>query len=192
MKPLFIAEIKTQSMFGFQSKYPWITLVDAALTHGDWISVHTDPRFGGSFDDIHLFRRETEKPILAKGFHTHNDDVEKAFDLGADYVLIVDRFPLSLIEKYPQKILFEVSNLDFLSDLPSFDYLAELKFVYNGRDLKTGLGKKSIADYVKYREQFKWVCGASLIRTHANIEQFYPKCDAFIVGSDLVDFCKTL
>src|SRR5438552_1095911 len=118
MKPIFIAEIKTKCMFGFESKYSRSTLTDKALEYGDWISVHTDPRFGGSFDDIYAIPREPDKPILAKGFHSHDDDVEKAIDLGADYVLTVDRYTFPQKHRYKEmgekrgEVVCEISNLN--------------------------------------------------------------------------------
>ena len=188
-KPIFIAEIKQKSMFNFELRYSRKTLIDNALEFGDWISVHTDPRFGGSFDDIYYLRKETNKPILAKGFHTHDDDVKKAFDLGADYVLVVDRPSRKLLNSYLGNILFEISSLNELNELPH-DFLQFGKIVYNGRDLKTGIGKKYIGDYTEYRKKSSWLCGASLIRSVKDVGVFYPDCDAFIVGENLVEFCQ--
>lgn len=190
--PIFIAEIKTHSMFGFTAKYSRSKLTDVALRYGDWISVHTDPRFGGSFDDIYMLRKETKKPILAKGFHCSNDSVKKALDMGADYVLVVDRLCGSLLNfPFTDKILFELSNLINIEKV-SYDFIDFGKFVYNGRDLRTGLGKKSISNYSKYRDIFKWVCGASLLKSPKDVQMYYPDCDAFIVGSNLIEFCKNL
>lgn len=188
-KPIFIAEIKTKSMFGFESKYNRETLINCAIDYGDWISVHTDPRFGGGFDDIYRIKQLTKKPILAKGFHCHDDDVKKCFDLGADYVLIVDRLPRDLFDKYGDKLLFELSDLNGTEKV-SWDILDNGKFVYNGRNLENGLGKKYIGDYEKYRKMFYWLCGASLIKKPEDIQTYYPNCEAFIVGENLVEFCK--
>lgn len=187
-KPIFIAEIKQKSLFGFQSKYSRNALIDTALEYGDWISVHTDPRFGGSFDDIYLIKQETNKPILAKGFHTHIDDIKKCFDRGATYVLTIRpvRYILSHCNPYNclEYMLFETNDIIELNN--------KLKFVYNGRDLRTGLGKKYIGDYHEFRKKCKWLCGASLIKKPSDIEIYYPKCDAFIVGENLIEFCKEL
>lgn len=190
-KPIFIAEIKTQSMFGFKTNYSRECLIDTALRYGDWISVHTDPRFGGSFDDIYQIRRKTNKSILAKGFHSHNHDVEKALDLGADYVLVVDRPDRKLLNLYTDKILFEFSNSKLLNE-SSYDFAEFGKVVFNGRNLDTGIGKKSIAQYHEFRNRCKWLCGASLLKEPDYVQKFYPNCDAFIVGENLVDFCKKL
>ena len=190
-KPIFIAEIKTKSMFGFESKYSRNTLIDTALNYGDWISVHTDPRFGGSFDDIYLLRKETKKPILAKGFHAHNDDVRKALDLGADYVLVVDRYIFGEHD-LSKHVIYEVSNLN--DDKFAWGEIIKAsnnyKYCYNGRNLRTGIGKKYIGDYQQYRGKCKWLCGASLINKPEDVQTYYKDCDAFIVGENLVQFCK--
>lgn len=174
-------------MFGFESKYSRETLINKALEYGDWVSVHTDSRFGGSFDDICMIRKETKKPILAKGFHTHYTDIKKCFDLGATYVLTIR--PVRYILTYPdircsiEHILFETNDITEVQG-------NKTKFVYNGRNLKTGIGKKYIGDYQKFRKQTNWLCGASLIKTPEDVQIFYPNCDAFIVGQNLVEFCK--
>jgi indole-3-glycerol phosphate synthase len=45
-----IAEVKTQSPFGFKSQKTWKELFKIASEAGDIISIHTDSRWGGSFD----------------------------------------------------------------------------------------------------------------------------------------------
>lgn len=188
-KPIFIAEVKTKSPYGFESGYSRNRLFDFAATFGDWISIHTDARFGGGFDDIYFARKETNKPILAKGFHVHPDDIQKCFDLGAAYVLTVqfpNRRTNKVILRYSNKILFEINSTLGIKDEDL------LKYVYNGRDLKTGIGKKYIGDYKEYREKCRWLCGASLIQRPEQVNQFYPNCDAFIVGENLPHFCSYL
>ena len=44
----FIAEVKTQASSGWRSERSWDELFDIANEHGDWISIHTDARWGGS------------------------------------------------------------------------------------------------------------------------------------------------
>ena len=184
---IFIAEIKTASMFGYKSIYSRYYLTQLAITCGDWISVHTDPRFGGSFDDIYQIRKMTKKPILAKGFHTHNDDIKKAFDLGADYVLTVRPPTLSLCDKFNvDKLLFEV---DKVGDI-RLDY--QYKYVYNSRDLNTGWKKYSLNEYLEFREKCAWLCGASMVSDSKMAEKLYPKHDAVLVGTELVNYCNTL
>ena len=61
-----IAEVKTQSPFGFRSQKSWDELFVIADSVGDMLSVHTDPRWGGSFD---LIRR-------AKNGRARSDNLE--------------------------------------------------------------------------------------------------------------------
>lgn len=189
--PIFIAEVKSKSPNGFSSYYSNQQLLETAIEFGDWISIHTDPRFGGSFDDIYLARKQTKKPILGKGFHCHDDDVKKAFDLGANYVLVVDRPSYKLLGKYYNQILFEFSSIKGLENV-SYDFLQYSLIVYNGRDLKTGIGKKYIGDYAEFRKKCSWLCGASLLKSPTEVQMFYPNCDAFIVGSNLDEFCREI
>ncbi len=89
----FIAEVKTKSPFGFASNKSWHELFDIANLHGDIISIHTNPFWGGSFDLLKIARDMTTKPILAKGLHENDENIKTALDLGADYVLVVGRIP---------------------------------------------------------------------------------------------------
>lgn len=191
-KPIFIAEIKTQSPFGVKNDESFHSLMTYAIKYGDWVSVHTNPLWGGSFEAIEYVRRFTDKPILAKGIHSKNDDIQKALDYGANKVLVVDRLPHNLLQPpCDGKVIFELSNLINIEKV-SYDFIQWGEFLYNGRDLSTGLGKKSIADYAKYREKFNWLCGASLIKSPDDVQSYYPNCDAFIVGTNLVEFCDKL
>jgi hypothetical protein len=169
--PIFIAEVKTQSMFGFQSKHSRFKLFDTALEYGDWVSIHTDARFGGSFDDIYMARRETNKPILAKGFHCSDDDVKKAYDMGANYVLVVDRYS-HFNESYPRNTepIFEISKLEDIDHLidPS-----NYKVVFNGRNLETGIGKKSLHQWKEYREKCSWDTHLQLVEDKFICPPFY-------------------
>jgi len=183
-KPIFIAEIKTQSPFGFKSDYSFHGLMECAIKYGDWISVHTNPLWGGSFDAIEYVRRFTNKPILAKGFHSKDEDIRNAIVAGANYVLVVDRIP-----EYNFRAdccLHELGKN--IQDIPQLYADKPLKYVYNGRDLNTGL-PKSLSDYQKYRNKYEWICGASLIRHYSDVQRLYPNCDAFIVGENLVHYC---
>ena len=182
-KPIFIAEIKTQSPFGFKSPFPFVSLMNYAIQYGDWVSVHTNALWGGDFDAISFVRRNTDKPILAKGFHFLDDDIQRALDHGADYVLVVDRIPHY---GYLNKCLIEIHDLrirDWIFKCPS---LYRYRFVVNSRNLTSGLPKK-LFELPAYIDNKFWVCQASGIRSP---EQVYPGVSAFIVGEHLVEFCN--
>ncbi len=190
--PKFIAEIKLKSPYGFKSKYSFEGLTRLAIQYGDIISVHTNPLWGGCYEALEYVRRLTDKPILAKGIHSKNDDVRKAFDYGADYVLIVDRFLNNHADGYNEIPLDKIFHEIGVNIQDKIEQYPNLNYVYNGRDLmNSGLGKKYL-DWQKYRDKTNWLCGASLLRHPIDVKMFYPECDAFIVGEHLVEFCGAL
>jgi indole-3-glycerol phosphate synthase len=177
--PLLILEVKTLSPFGFRSEKSWDELFALAEKHADMISIHTDPRWGGSFDLIRKARRLTKKPILAKGIHESDEDVRKAIEAGADHVLVVGRIP----GIHAEKCLIEPLSLAELASIPS-----DLKAVWNSRDLSDG-GTKS-ETFEEARKSFSgWLCQASNIRTKKDIKK---GADAVLVGSHLEGFLRSL
>lgn len=165
-----IAEVKTHSPFGWQSDKSWDELFILANKLGDIISIHTDPRWHGSFDLIAKARGLTDKPILAKGIHAEDADIEKAIKNGADFVLVVGRIP----KVHLDKCLIEPLRLEELKTLPS-----EVKAVWNSRDLADG--SKKAEDFNQARNIFDgWLCQASNI---SSIEDIDPKADAVLIGT---------
>ena len=179
-KVQIIAEVKTQSpFFGYVSDKSWDELFQIAEKVGDIISIHTDKRWGGSFDLIKKARALTNKPILAKGIHAHDSEITKAVDAGADFVLVVGRIP----KVYLEKCLIEPLTLDELKNIPT-----NFKAVWNSRDLKTGLLKTET--FEEARKIFPgWMCQASNIKTVSDIKK---GADAVLVGTNLVEFSQSL
>src|SRR5689334_8031588 len=124
-----IAEVKTHSPFGWESSKSWEELFAMAERVGDMISVHTDPRWHGSFELIKKARDLTKKPILAKGIHASDENIKQALAAGANFVLVVGRLP----KIHPEKCLIEPLTLGELANIPK-----DLKAVWNSRDLNTG------------------------------------------------------
>jgi hypothetical protein len=184
-KPIFIAEVKTQSPFGFKSQKSWDELFEIADHYGDWISIHTNPLWGGSFELVKKARSKTTKPILAKGIHADDRDARFALSLGANYVLILGRLPDTLpIDR------IIVEPLNFAQYL-QFDRFGEFdnrpKILFNRRELSTGGTKEE--DYVVWRNTTEWLCQASRIR---NINEVRPDADAYLVGTHLPLFVESL
>lgn len=176
-----IAEVKTQSPFGFKSSKSWDELFALACAAGDIISIHTDLRWGGSFELLADARKKTSKPILAKGIHADDELVEQAVKCGADYVLIVGRLPKNL--PWQNQLIIEPDTLSDLAKIPH-----NYRVVWNSRDLKTGGLKKET--FAEAREIFPgWLCQASNIRTIADV---HPLADAVLVGEHLQEFTESL
>ncbi len=196
-KPIFIAEIKTQSPYGFKSDYSFAQLMHYAIEYGDWISVHTNPLWDGSMEAISFVRKFTDKPILAKGLHSRPRDIKETFERGASSCLTVDYIPNVISNDwyndnfYNHRLLLEYSNINKVKKfLNSNNHRVwkEQKFVYNLRDLRTGFLKKK-NELQDYLDLGLWTCQASGIKS---IKDVHPGVDAFIVGQNLVDFCKEI
>ena len=174
-----IAEVKTRSPFGFQAIETWDEQFERAQRIGNMISVHTDPRWGGSFDLLKRARALTVKPIVAKGIHATDDLISQAIDTGADWVLVVGRIPAV----HADRCLIEPLTLPELVALPS-----RLRAVWNSRDIETGgLKKETFTDARKIWNG--WLCQASNIKTIADVE---ASANAILVGTHLREFEKSL
>ena len=174
-----IAEVKTMSPFGWKSDKSWNELFQVANGIGDIISIHTDSRWGGSFDLLKKARGFTDKPILAKGIHADDASLEKACSVGADYVLVVGRIPKIQVEK----CLIEPVSLEELKTIPQ-----NLKVVWNSRNLLDGSLKKET--FAEVRALFKgWLCQASNIKT---VDDIIEGADAILVGTNLFEFAESL
>ncbi|MFA7308875.1 MAG: hypothetical protein WC045_02265 [Patescibacteria group bacterium] len=174
-RPLFIAEVKTLSPFGWKSSKTWDELFELANQHGDILSIHTDSRWGGSLDLIRTARSRTSKPILAKGIHALDKDVQEALDAGADMVLVVGRIP----GIYLEKCLIEPYTVAEMQSYP-----ANTKVVWNSRDLTTG-GYKT-ETFEQARSIWPgWLCQASNIRTKEDVK---TGADALLVGTHLEEY----
>jgi len=178
-RTLIIAEVKTKSPFGFESSKSWEELFELANRAGDWISVHTDLRWGGSFELIEKARLLTSKPILAKDIHTNDSDIMRAVERGADYVLVVGRIP----EVHRDRCIIEPLNLAELSQIP-----INFKIVWNSRDLSNGQLKKET--FEQARKIWKgWICQASNITTINDVKE---GADAVLVGTNLEEFYNSM
>lgn len=174
-----IAEVKTKSPFGWKSDKSWDELFTIANRTGDIISIHTDVRWGGSFNLIKKAKSLTNKPILAKGVHATDNEIKRALDAGADYVLAVGRMPVV----HSDKCLIEPLTLDELRTIPK-----NIKVVWNSRDLSDGSIKKET--FEQARGIFKgWLCQASNIATSNDIKK---GANAILVGAHLPEFAESI
>jgi len=174
-----IAEVKTESPFGYTSKNTWDELFKIADTIGDTISIHTDPHWGGSFDLIKKAKSLTDKPILAKGIHSDDSQIDQAIQAGADWVLVVGRLP----QIYQDQYLIEPNSLAELKNIPS-----NYRIVWNSRDLKTGGNKKEIFSEARNIHP-GWLCQASNV---CKLSDINPKANAVLIGTHLIDIYQEL
>jgi hypothetical protein len=167
-----IAEVKTESPFGFKADLSWDKLFEIADEIGDIISIHTDTRWGGSYNLLKKARTLTSKPLLAKGFHYSDLDIKRAIAYGADLVLVVGRVP----NVYADQCLIEPLSFDEIKHLPE-----DIHLVWNARDLRTGHKKnETITDVRKIWHG--WLCQASLI---TQTEDINPTVQAALIGEHL-------
>jgi hypothetical protein len=178
-KPIFIAEVKLQSPFGYKSRMNWDEKFNLANTYGDWISIHTDPRWGGSFDDIREARYLTDKPILAKGLHRSDAEIEQALEMGATYVLTFDYTSLNYIEQS----IVEPSSIAILEKIPPM-----YKVLWNSRDIASGRKKFETFPHAKGAFLGEWIGQASNLETFADIDY---NASAVLVGEYLEEFARS-
>ena len=174
-----IAEVKTHSPFGWTSAKSWEELFEIANSIGDIISIHTDPRWHGSFDMVKKARSLTNKPILAKGIHASDDDIIRALRAGATYVLVVGRIP----EINLAQCFIEPNTLEELSALPDGCHA-----VWNSRDLADG-GQKTDTFAEARKIHTGWLCQASNIRTIGDVDS---SADAVLIGTHLEEFAQSI
>ncbi|MDP1688981.1 MAG: hypothetical protein Q8L47_02525 [bacterium] len=179
-KVTFLAEVKTKSPFGYSSSLSFDELFNLVNIHGDIVSIHTDERWGGSFELLQKVRKLTAKPILAKGIHKTDSEINRALSCGANFVLVVGRIPKDIS---PEFLLIEPKCLAELKTI-SKDY----KVVWNARDLETG--KPKIESFVEARNIFQgWLCQASYIKTKKDL---VIGADAVLIGENLREFTSSL
>lgn len=170
---ILIAEVKTQSPYGYVAENSWDQQFAIADAVGDWISVHTDDRWGGSLDLVRKAAALTDKPILAKGIHERDEQLNDAFEAGAQFALVVGRYV------HDGRILVEVTDTSMLVQLPH-----TTKVVWNQRDLTTG--RRRVIPFKAVRGLWPgWLCQASLLHSRDEID---PRADAALVGQYLTSF----
>lgn len=176
--PLFIAEVKTKSPFGFESEHSWEDLFEIAAKHGDAVAIHTSHRWGGSFAAVQAAREKLlrRKLVVAKGIHPYDEEIRIALYRGADLVTVVGRMP-------PRELapvcIWEPKNLPDLMCRST-----SLKVMWNQRDLQTGDPHPQV--FAEARDVHRgWLCQASYIKTPEDVNLL---ADAFIVGEHLPTF----
>jgi indole-3-glycerol phosphate synthase len=180
---LFIAEAKDKTPFDHQWKpaESCEERLELAIEHGDWISIHTDERWGGSFKLLARVRELTSKPLLAKGYHATDDDIERALDAGADRVLTVRE---SMPEVHADICLAEPLTLMGLGRLAGAE-----RAVWNARNPYTGDAKIDDFEQARLVRPDGLMYQASHIRT---VDDVHPSANGVLVGTHLPEFIRSL
>jgi len=177
-EPFLIAEVKTKSPFGYESEKTWEELFKIADSAGDMLSIHTNPYWGGSFEDITRAKEGSDKEVLAKGIHGSDESVERALDAGADHVLVVGRVP-----PFPLRLFCWIEPLN-LGQIEELGLVYADVVVWNSRDIRTGYVKRE--SFNEARQRFDGhLIQAGNIHTPRDI---HPDANMVIVGEHLEEF----
>lgn len=199
MKQTFIAEIKTRSPFGFKSNYDSYSLQMMAMEHGDMISIHVDPLWGGNVGYIGYMKKQLRdnrihKPLIAKGLHLSDQSIEESIKYGADYVTVVGRIPTSkyllpkcILEPLPDYGLpyqdFVHSTLDKMIETEPYG------IIFNSRNLFDG--SLNYWDYESLKLRISDISkNINLIQASGikSMSTVHPLFNSYIVGENLPRF----
>ncbi len=194
-KQIFIAEPKIKSPFGFKSFYQKDALNKLAIEHGDWLSVHVDELWGGSRKELKYCADNYDMPILAKGLHLTDNDIQNSLQLGADYALVVRRIPP---DKFISKCLMEPLSMYQLNSQYIEAINRSAGVVFNKRDLRTGKDRESFGADQDYWHNY-WASSFEHLRKLVKVPIFQasgiksvsdvlPEVDGYIVGECLPQF----
>ncbi len=187
-KAIIILEVKPfppRAPADYVPQRTWEELLEIAAQHGDWISIQTHRWFRGSFDLISRARSLTDKPILAKGWHT-DDEVEQLIEIGATNVLVINRIPHT---RYNSQCLIEPYYREEFLRIPP-----EFKMVWNSRDLfalenQLPQGVKEDFSIIRDLRPDVWLCQASNIK---KVTDIHPEANAALIGTNLEEFVASL
>lgn len=190
---LFIAEVKTRSPDGFTATETWEELFELAQAHGDIVSVHTSPDYGGSWALLEYACKKSRRPVLAKGFHSTHSEVNEAFRRGANFVLQVAESVRQdnprewsnyyCTHKWDNRVVVEASNLFVLNKLLQQKVQS---LAWNTRIPTTGADNPvAFADVLQVLPPNFPILQASNIKTPLDI---HPQAGGYIVGTHLKKF----
>jgi indole-3-glycerol phosphate synthase len=192
--PAIIAEYKRRSPSGFSTNVSYHDYVRIVEKHVAGISVLTEELyFGGSYNDLVAIASMVNLPILMKDFIVCEKQIEVAYNIGADAILLIATI---LTDKELER-LYEYANHMGLEAVIEVHDEQDLKKVLplkpriigvNARNLKTlevSLGsaakvlEKVPRHYIKIAE--------SGIKSRKDIEELMKKgANAFLIGTELM------
>jgi indole-3-glycerol phosphate synthase/phosphoribosylanthranilate isomerase len=157
------------------------------------VSILVDERFAGSVDDLRAARASASMPLLAKGFFTHEDELDELRAAGADAALLIlrdldDRRAAALISHAAAiglDTLVEAHNGD---ELERATALGADPIGINARDLSTFAIDRGVQlELVAHAPRKRIVVAESAVHTRAQgAEAELAGADAVLIGTALM------
>ncbi|BCU71208.1 indole-3-glycerol phosphate synthase TrpC [Stygiolobus caldivivus] len=190
-----IAEYKRKSPSGFNMDRDIIEYVKFMESNGvAGISVLTEEKFfGGSYKDLEAVTRAVRIPVLMKDFIVTEKQVNSAYSLGADVILLIVRVlterELVSLYKYAKSyhldVIVEVTNEEEIEIAVrnNFDIIG-----VNSRDLASlDLSLEKTKRLLKLIPSDRLKIAESGIRSRDDIQQLKEAgADAFLIGTTLM------
>lgn len=195
-KPCLIAELKAASPSegviaeNFAPEEQAAHYVDGGA---DAISVLTDEKyFGGGFDVLRRVRARTDLPLLCKEFVIDEKQIRVARDCGADLVLLIvkiltDEELLRLknaIEDLGMAALVEIQNEEELER--ALQVSPDLLLINNRNLTSFDVDMKTTENLLAGIPAHVKAIAASGIKAPADLENFSPRVDGFLIGTTLM------
>jgi indole-3-glycerol phosphate synthase len=161
------------------------------------LSILTEPYFfGGTGQDIARVKTAVSIPVLRKDFIIDEQQIAESRALGADAVLLIaavlkERLPVfvDLATDYGLEPLVEVHNAGEVETALATD--AELIGI-NNRNLSTFFIDRSATRLLSesIRSGGRAIISESGIRSADDIREMKPFCDAFLIGSSIMEHIR--
>jgi len=195
-----IAEIKcTSPSRGVIRRNVDMAMMAGALAGGGCValSVLTEPYFfGGTGQDIARVKTAVSIPVLRKDFIIDEQQIAESRALGADAVLLIaavlkERLPVfvDLATEYGLEPLVEIHNTGEVETALATD--ADLIGI-NNRNLSTFVIDRSVTRLLSesIRSGGRAIVSESGIRSADDIREMKPFCDAFLIGSSIMEHVR--
>ena len=195
-----IAEIKcTSPSRGVIRRNVDMAMMAGALAGGGCValSVLTEPYFfGGTGQDIARVKTAVSIPVLRKDFIIDEQQIAESRALGADAVLLIaavlkERLPVfvDLATEYGLEPLVEIHNTGEVETALATD--ADLIGI-NNRNLSTFVIDRSVTRLLSesIRSGGRAIVSESGIRSADDIREMKPFCDAFLIGSSIMEHAR--
>jgi len=189
-----IAEYKTRSPSGFISDRDYKEYVKFLENYVAGFSVLTEEKyFNGSYEVLNNIAKLTSKPILMKDFVVTFDQIESAYNLGADVVLLIASI---ISEKELENLINEIKNYGMESLVEIHDQ-NELEVVINYNPSFVGVNSRNLFNLSidlnnavklieKIPKNFIKIAESGL-KNRNDIDIFKSHgADAFLIGSSLM------